>query len=94
MLHGANDPRVTKREADQMVIALRDRAISVTYLVADNEGHGFNNPDNLLATLRASEVFMGSCLGGRVDPHPSPRVEARIRAMTVQVDTLVPAAVK
>jgi dipeptidyl aminopeptidase/acylaminoacyl peptidase len=38
VVQGANDPRVNKREADQIVIALRDRNYPVEYLVAPDEG--------------------------------------------------------
>src|SRR5882724_5715569 len=48
IVQGSNDPRVTKRESDQLAIALRKRGIGVQYLVAANEGHGFLNPDNRL----------------------------------------------
>src|ERR1044071_5870465 len=41
VVQGANDPRVNKRESDQIVIALRDRGFPVKYLVAPDEGHGF-----------------------------------------------------
>src|SRR6185295_6075345 len=34
VVQGANDPRVNKREADQIVIALRDRGFPVEYIVA------------------------------------------------------------
>jgi dipeptidyl aminopeptidase/acylaminoacyl peptidase len=92
IVQGANDPRVTKREADQLAIALRDRRIPVRYLVAFNEGHGFLNPDNRLALYRSMEQFFGRYLGGRIQPTTPPGVEARIEAMTVDVDTLKLAA--
>jgi dipeptidyl aminopeptidase/acylaminoacyl peptidase len=34
VVQGANDPRVNKREADQIVVALRDRGFPVEYMVA------------------------------------------------------------
>ncbi|UCF19004.1 MAG: S9 family peptidase [Gemmatimonadota bacterium] len=85
---GANDPRVTKREADQLAIALRDRGIKVDYLLAENEGHGFANADNRLALYRSMEQFFGECLGGRVQDSVAPDIEARITEMKVDVDTL------
>lgn len=88
IVQGANDPRVTKREADQMAIALRDRGIRVKYLLAENEGHGFLNPDNRLALYRSMEGFFGECLGGRVQPNVSAAIEQRIAQMTVNVDAL------
>jgi dipeptidyl aminopeptidase/acylaminoacyl peptidase len=43
---GANDPRVPKSEADQMVAALKAQNTPVWYLVGKNEGHGFNKKAN------------------------------------------------
>lgn len=88
IVQGANDPRVTKRESDQMAIALRDRGIPVTYLMAENEGHGFANADNRMALYRSMEVFFGECLGGRVDPNVDPAIQAQIESLTVDVDGL------
>jgi dipeptidyl aminopeptidase/acylaminoacyl peptidase len=88
IVQGANDPRVTKREADQLAVALRDRGVKVRYIVAPNEGHGFLNPDNRLVLYRSMEEFFATYLGGRVQKEPPPGVEARLKAMTVDVDTL------
>ncbi len=55
---GANDPRVNKDEADQMVKAMKDRGIEVEYLVKDNEGHGFSNQENKFEFYRAMEKFL------------------------------------
>lgn len=41
---GANDPRVNRREAEQIIIALRDRGFPVEYLLAPDEGHAFARP--------------------------------------------------
>ncbi|MDP9019512.1 MAG: S9 family peptidase [Actinomycetota bacterium] len=62
---GANDPRVTKQEADQIVAALAARGVDVEYLVKDDEGHGFANPENRLDLYRAMERFLAEHLGGR-----------------------------
>ena len=45
-MQGANDPRVPKSEADQIVKAVRDRGTDVWYLVGENEGHGFAKKEN------------------------------------------------
>ncbi|MFN2567200.1 MAG: alpha/beta fold hydrolase, partial [Gemmatimonadaceae bacterium] len=92
VVQGANDPRVTKREADQIVTALRDRGVKVQYLLAANEGHGFLNPENRLALYRAMELFFRDCLGGRAQETVTPAVEQQIRRLTVNVDTLRVAA--
>jgi dipeptidyl aminopeptidase/acylaminoacyl peptidase len=88
IFQGANDPRVTKPQADQMAVALHRRRIPVTYLLASQEGHGFGEAETALAVNRATEQFLGRCLGGRVQPTVTPRVEAALRAMLVDVDTL------
>ncbi len=85
---GANDPRVTKKESDQLAIALRDRGVKVDYILAENEGHGFANADNRLALYRSMETFLAECLGGRVQETVDPAIESRIGQMTVNVDTL------
>jgi dipeptidyl aminopeptidase/acylaminoacyl peptidase len=43
---GANDPRVPKSEADQVVKAVRATGADVWYLVGENEGHGFAKKEN------------------------------------------------
>ena len=60
---GANDPRVTKEESDQIVEALRSRGVHVDYLVKDNEGHGFSNEENQFEFYRAMEAFLAEHLG-------------------------------
>ena len=55
---GANDPRVSKAESDQMVEALRGRGVQVEYMVKDDEGHGFANIENRLDFYRALEAFL------------------------------------
>ncbi len=66
VVHGANDPRVKQHEADQIVVALRDKGASVEYFVAPDEGHGFRAPLNNMALAVALERFLAKHLGGRV----------------------------
>ncbi len=75
-----------------MAVALHERGIPVTYLLAENEGHGFANADNRMALYRSMEVFFGECLGGRVDPSVDPAIQAQIEALTVDVEKLAAAA--
>jgi dipeptidyl aminopeptidase/acylaminoacyl peptidase len=88
IVQGQNDPRVTKLESDQLAIALRDRGVQVRYINAENEGHGFVNPQNRLALYRSMELFFRDCLGGRAQESVEPAVQQRIAQMTVNVDTL------
>jgi dipeptidyl aminopeptidase/acylaminoacyl peptidase len=65
VIQGANDPRVTKAESDQIVAALRARGVEVEYLVKDDEGHGFVKPENRMEAYGAIERFFAKHLGGR-----------------------------
>lgn len=88
VVQGANDPRVKKRESDQIVIALRDRKFPVEYLVADDEGHGFARPVNNLAMIAAVEKFLAKFLGGRYQETMTPEVEKRLKELTVDPATV------
>lgn len=55
---GANDPRVNKDESDQMVEALKNRQITVQYMLKDNEGHGFRNEENRFDFYKAMTAFL------------------------------------
>jgi dipeptidyl aminopeptidase/acylaminoacyl peptidase len=80
---GANDPRVKKAEAEQIVIALRDRGFPVEYLLAPDEGHGFQRPVNSMALWAASEKFFAKHLGGRFQQDMTPEVGKRLAEITV-----------
>ncbi|HEX6731968.1 MAG TPA: S9 family peptidase [Pyrinomonadaceae bacterium] len=82
---GANDPRVNKRESDQIVIALRERNYPVEYLVAPDEGHGYARPVNSMAVLAAAERFWAKHLGGRFQESMPPDVAERLKVLTVDV---------
>jgi dipeptidyl aminopeptidase/acylaminoacyl peptidase len=89
VVQGANDPRVNKREADQIVIALRDRNYPVEYLVAPDEGHGFARPVNNMAMFAAGEKFLAKHLGGRFQETMTPEVATRLGEITVDPRTVV-----
>ena len=88
VVQGANDPRVNKRESDQIVIALRDRGFPVEYLVAPDEGHGFARPVNNMAMFAASEKFLAKYLGGRYQESMTPEVATRLKEISVDVKTV------
>jgi dipeptidyl aminopeptidase/acylaminoacyl peptidase len=88
VVQGANDARVSKSESDQVVVALRELGRRPGYLVAADEGHGFANSINLVAAWAVAERFLARHLGGRYQEEVSPEVRDRIRALTVDVDTL------
>jgi dipeptidyl aminopeptidase/acylaminoacyl peptidase len=57
VITGANDPRVPKSEADQMVAAIRANGGEAWHLVAADEGHGFRKKDNSDYAFLAQLVF-------------------------------------
>ncbi len=88
VVHGLNDPRVKKTESDQIVVAVRDRGLDVSYLVAPDEGHGFRSPENRLALAVAIERFLAKHLGGRQQDEVSPPIQERLAKLTVDVNSV------
>ena len=66
--HGANDPRVKQAESDQIVRAMQQKNIPVTYLLYPDEGRGFGRPENALSFNAVAEAFLAEHLGGRFQP--------------------------
>jgi len=62
---GMKDVRVVAAESEQMVSALKQRSVPVTYLTFPDEGHGFSRPENRLAFYAVTEAFLARHLGGR-----------------------------
>ena len=88
VIQGANDPRVKQKEADQIVVALRDRGFPVEYLVAKDEGHGFRDPINNMAMIAAIERFFATHLGGRLQEERPPHIQERLNQLTIDVDSV------
>jgi dipeptidyl aminopeptidase/acylaminoacyl peptidase len=65
---GTNDPRCNIRESDQIVKAMRDRNLPMTYIVYTDEGHGFKRPKNSMDFNGRLEEFLAKHLGGRFEP--------------------------
>jgi dipeptidyl aminopeptidase/acylaminoacyl peptidase len=89
IIQGANDPRVKKAEADQIVIALRDRGHYVSYLLAEDEGHGFAKPVNRMAMYAEVEQFLANQLGGRYQSDMPSEVSDRLEELRVDIKTVV-----
>lgn len=66
--HGANDVRCTLQESEQIVTAMRERQLPVTYVVYPDEGHGFARPESRMSFNAISEAFLARHLGGRCEP--------------------------
>ena len=65
VITGANDPRVPKSEADQMVAAIRANGGEAWHLVAADEGHGFRKKVNSEYAFLAQLVFWEKHLLGK-----------------------------
>lgn len=66
--HGENDPRVKRRESEQIVEALKARGVPVLYALFPDEGHGFARPANNVAFWAVAERFVGERLGLTTEP--------------------------
>jgi dipeptidyl aminopeptidase/acylaminoacyl peptidase len=65
---GANDPRVTQLEADQIVKSMEEKKIPVTYVLYPDEGHGFGLEPNRKSFNAVTEAFLAEHLGGQYEP--------------------------
>ncbi len=88
VVQGKNDPRVNIRESNQIVAAVRDNGKPVEYLVAADEGHGFQRPINNLALVTAMEQFYAKHLGGRYQKDVPQDVAAKLAELTVDPKTV------
>lgn len=71
--HGANDARVSVRESEQLVAALRALGrpgARVTYVRYAGEGHQLERDANRLDWYARVERHLAACLGGRVETIP------------------------
>ena len=64
---GKHDPRVKQAESDQIVEAMQEKQIPVSYMLFTEEGHGFAKPENRLAFFAVAEAFLAKHLGGRYE---------------------------
>ena len=67
LAQGANDPRVTQAESEQIVAAMREKGVDYEYLLFPDEGHALAKPENRLRFLAAAERFLATHLGGRYE---------------------------
>ena len=58
VIQGANDPRVPKSEADQIVDTLKKQGTPVWFLMANDEGHGFAKKKNADFQFYATTQFI------------------------------------
>ena len=67
VVQGANDPRVVQAESDQIVEALKEKGRDITYIVMEDEGHGFAKKENEIAVFRRILAFMEEHAGRKVN---------------------------
>ncbi|OHU86700.1 MULTISPECIES: alpha/beta hydrolase family protein [Pseudoalteromonas] len=88
LLQGANDPRVTKAESDNIARALYQAGSPVKYYLAKDEGHGFLKRENKLASIRAMEEFFAQHLGGRMSNNVSAKTAEQLAKLEVDISKL------
>lgn len=65
VVQGANDPRVPKTEADQIVATLRGKNHPVEYLLFNDEGHGVVKLSNRIKSFTATANFLDKYVKNR-----------------------------
>ncbi|MBV8132306.1 MAG: S9 family peptidase [Alphaproteobacteria bacterium] len=65
---GANDVRVKASESEQIVAAMQQHGIPVTYVCYPDEGHGLGRTENRRSFKAVAEAFLAAHLGGRCEP--------------------------
>ncbi|MBW8874051.1 MAG: S9 family peptidase [Acidobacteria bacterium] len=64
VLQGENDPRVLKKESDEIVEAVRKKGVPVEYFIFPNEGHGFARKESQEKAYQATLNFLDKYLKG------------------------------
>jgi dipeptidyl aminopeptidase/acylaminoacyl peptidase len=64
VVQGGNDPRVPLSESEQMVARVKQNATPVWYLMAKDEGHGFQKKSNVDFQFYATVMFVRRYLLG------------------------------
>jgi dipeptidyl aminopeptidase/acylaminoacyl peptidase len=68
VVQGANDPRVPRSEAEQIVATLKKQQTPVWYLLGLDEGHGFQKKTNADFQFYATLAFVDKYLVGQANP--------------------------
>jgi dipeptidyl aminopeptidase/acylaminoacyl peptidase len=64
VLQGENDPRVLKKESDEIVEAVRKKGVPVEYFIFPNEGHGFARKESQEKAYQSTLEFLDKYLKG------------------------------
>ncbi|MEX0646099.1 MAG: prolyl oligopeptidase family serine peptidase, partial [Parvularculaceae bacterium] len=63
IIQGLNDPRVPYTEAEQILAAVKKNGVTVWYMAAKDEGHGFDRKSNRDAMAEAVALFIREVFG-------------------------------
>jgi dipeptidyl aminopeptidase/acylaminoacyl peptidase len=80
LIQGSKDPRVPKKEAEQMAKALKKRDKKITYLSFPKEQHSFSKKSYFAVALRV-ERFFAKYLGGRYQKEYSESLRKQFRVV-------------
>jgi dipeptidyl aminopeptidase/acylaminoacyl peptidase len=58
VMHGANDPRVPVKEAEQIAESVEKNGVPVEKLIFDDEGHGFSKLENRIEAYSTMVEFL------------------------------------
>ncbi len=64
IFQGANDPRVSARESEEIVKVVRENGTPVEYILFEDEGHGVEKRENQIRLYRAIRRFLDEHLKG------------------------------
>ncbi|MEQ8223800.1 MAG: S9 family peptidase [Candidatus Eremiobacterota bacterium] len=67
ILHGANDPRIKKLEAEQIEEAMKQKGLPCECVIFSDEGHGLAGAENKNMFFGKIEKFFAKYLGGRYE---------------------------
>ncbi len=68
IVQGKNDPRVPYMQSKKMRDAVKTNQIPVWFMMAEDEGHGFQKQQNVLALHAAEHTFMGKIFSRQTPP--------------------------
>lgn len=88
LVQGANDPRVTQIESDQIARKMFKKGLEVEYILAKDEGHGFAKRNNNQAFLVKIERFFATQLGGEIDQQVPDNLELHLKRLNVDISAL------
>ena len=69
VLQGANDPRVLKKESDEVVETVKKNGVPVEYVVFPDEGHGFIKKENEIKGYGQILQFLDKYLKSETPKH-------------------------